>query len=124
MRVVTFVFALMLVMGLSFGGSTLVSTQSAIAEHHEDAADPAGEIPGGEMKDDAEGNMKGAADDAGDAKDAMGEIPGGEMADDAAGNMKGAADDAIDGAADSAADKAKDAMGEMPGGEMKDDAAK
>ncbi len=85
MRVVTFVFALMLVMGLSFGGSTLVSTQSAIAEHHEAAADPAGEIPGGEMADDAEDAAKGAMEDAEAAgKDAMGEMPGGEMEDDAA----------------------------------------
>ena len=85
MRVVTFVFALMLVMGLSFGGSILVGTQSAIAENHEAAADPAGEIPGGEMADDAEDAAKGAMEDAeGAAKDAMGEAPGGEMEDDAA----------------------------------------
>ena len=85
MRVVTFIFALMLVMGLSFGGSILVDTQSAIAEHHEDAADPKGEMPGGEMADDAENPAKGAMDDAKEAgKDAMGEMPGGEMEDDAA----------------------------------------
>lgn len=114
MRVVTFIFALMLVMGLSFGGTTFVGTHAAFADDKVE-----GEMPGGEMADDAEGNT-GAADDAGDdAKDAMGEIPGGEMADDAAGNMKGAAE----GAVDDAADAAKDAMGEMPGGEMKDDAA-
>ncbi|MEM7009162.1 MAG: hypothetical protein AAF462_08520 [Thermodesulfobacteriota bacterium] len=85
MRVVTFIFALMLVMGLSFGGSSLVGTQSAIAESHEDAADPAGEIPGGEMADDATDAAEGAMEDAKDAgKDAMGEMPGGEMEDDAA----------------------------------------
>lgn len=85
MRVVTFIFALMLVMGLSFGGSSLIGTHSAIAEHHEAAADPEGEIPGGEMADDATDAAKGAMDDAKEAgKDAMGEIPGGEMEDDAA----------------------------------------
>ncbi len=81
MRVVTFIFALMLVMGLSFGGASLVGTQSAIAENHETA--PEGEMPGGEMEDAAEGNTEGA--DAPAAEDtAEGEIPGGEMEDDAA----------------------------------------
>lgn len=81
MRVATFIFALMLVMGLSFGGASLVGTQSAIAEHHEKA--PEGEMPGGEMEDAAEGNTEGA--DAPAAEDtAEGEIPGGEMKDDAA----------------------------------------
>ena len=84
MRVVTFIFALMLVMGLSFGGASFVGTQATFAD---DKAE--GEMPGGEMADDAAGNAQdaaeGAADDAADAaKDAMGETPGGEMPDDAA----------------------------------------
>jgi len=82
MRVVTFIFALMLVMGLSFGGASLVGTQSAFADNQEEAA-PEGEMPGGEMTDDAAGNMEDA--DAPAAEDtAEGEIPGGEMTDDAA----------------------------------------
>ena len=81
MRVVTFIFALMLVMGLSFGGASLVGTQAAFAEHHETA--PEGEMPGGEMEDGAEAPAEGA--DAPAAEDtAEGEIPGGEMEDDAA----------------------------------------
>ncbi len=78
MRVVTFIFALMLVMGLSFGGASFVGTQSAFAE---DTAE--GEMPGGEMEDAAEGNTEAA--DAPAAEDtAEGEIPGGDMEDDAA----------------------------------------
>ena len=81
MRVVTFIFALMLVMGLSFGGASLVGTQTALAEHHEKA--PEGEMPGGEMEDAAEAPAEGA--DAPAAEDtAEGEIPGGDMEDDAA----------------------------------------
>ena len=81
MRAVTFIFALMLVVGLSFGGASFVGTQAAFAEHHEQADE--GEIQGGEMEDAAEGNMEGA--DAPAAEDtAEGEIPGGDMADDAA----------------------------------------
>ena len=53
MRVVTFIFALMLVMGVSFGGASLVGTQSAFAEEHEAEAAPEGEMPGGEMEDGA-----------------------------------------------------------------------
>ena len=67
-------------MGLSFGGSTLVGTQPAFADKQE-----AGEMPGGEMADDAEAAAEGAeaaADAASDA--AEGEMPGGEMEDDAA----------------------------------------
>ncbi len=81
MRVITFIFALMLVMGLSFGGASFVDTQAALADHHEQ--DDQGEMPGGEMEDAAEGNTKGA--DAPAAADtAEGEMPGGEMEDDAA----------------------------------------
>jgi len=80
MRVVTFVFALMLVMGLSFGGASLVGTQTAFAD---ETAAPEGEIQGGEMTDDAAGNMEDA--DAPAAEDtAEGEVPGDEMKDDAA----------------------------------------
>ncbi len=78
MRVVTFIFALMLVMGLSFGGASFVGTQAAFADDKVE-----GEMPGGEMEDAAEGNTAGA--DAPAAEDtAEGEIPGGEMEDDAA----------------------------------------
>ena len=70
MRVVTFIFALMLVMGLSFGGASYIGTQAAFADE-------------GEMEDAAEGNTEGAdAPAAGDT--AEGEMPGGEMEDDAA----------------------------------------
>jgi len=80
MRVVTFIFALMLVMGLSFGGASLVGTQAAFAD---EAAAPEGEIQGGEMTDDAAGNVEDA--DAPAAPDtAEGEIPGGDIPDDAA----------------------------------------
>ena len=73
MRVVTFIFALMLVMGLSFGGASYVGTQAAFADEAEE----------GEMEDAADGNTKGA--DAPAAEDtAEGEMPGGEMEDDAA----------------------------------------
>ena len=78
MRVVTFIFALMLVMGLSFGGASYVGTQAAFADEAVE-----GEMPGGEMEDAAEGNTEGA--DAPAAEDtAEGEMPGGEMEDDAA----------------------------------------
>jgi len=78
MRVVTFIFALMLVMGLSFGGASFVGTQSSFADDQVE-----GEMPGGEMEDAAEGNMEEA--DAPAAEDtAEGEMPGGDMEDDAA----------------------------------------
>lgn len=81
MRVLTFVFALMLVMGLSFGGASVVGTQSAIAEHHETA--PEGEIPGGEMENEADGNTEGAEVPEAETTEEEGEIPGGDMKDDA-----------------------------------------
>ena len=81
MRVVTFIFALMLVVSLSFAGASFVGTQAALADHHE--KNDYGEIPGGEMEDAADGNTEGA--DAPAAEDtAEGEMPGGEMEDDAA----------------------------------------
>ena len=78
MRVVTFIFALMLVMGLSFGGASYVGTQAAFADEAEE-----GEMPGGEMEDPADGNTKGAEAPAA-ADTAEGEMPGDEMEDDAA----------------------------------------
>lgn len=82
MRVVTFIFALMLVMGVSFGGASLVSTHTAAIAQSDEAA-PEGEMPGGEMEDAAEENTEEA--DAPEAEDtAEGEIPGGEMEDEAA----------------------------------------
>jgi len=78
MRVLTFVFALMLVMGLSFGGASFVGTQASFADDKVE-----GEMPGGEMEDGAEAPAEGAEAPA--AEDtAEGEIPGGEMTDDAA----------------------------------------
>ncbi len=73
MRLTTFLFALMLVMGVSFGGASIITSQPAMAEE--------GEIEGGEMADDAAGNDEGAEEATEDT--AEGEIPGGEMADDA-----------------------------------------
>jgi hypothetical protein len=79
MRVVTFIFALMLVMGLSFGGASFVGSQAAFAA--DEAAE--GEMPGGEMEDAADENTEAA--DAPAAEDtAEGEMPGGDMEDDAA----------------------------------------
>lgn len=73
MRLLTFLFALMLVMGLSFGGASLITSQPVIAEE--------GETAEGEMADDAAGDDEGA--EAATEETAEGEIPGGEMADDA-----------------------------------------
>ena len=81
MRVVTYIFALMLVMGVSFGGASFISSQTAFAENHETEAAPEGEMPGGEMEDAAEGNTDGSGSDV---ESTEGEMPGGEMEDDAA----------------------------------------
>lgn len=78
MRLLTFLFALMLVMGLSFGGASLITSQPVIAEEGETAE---GETAEGEMADDAAGDDEGA--EAATEETAEGEIPGGEMADDA-----------------------------------------
>ena len=74
MRLLTFLFALMLVMGVSFGGASIITSQPAMA-------DEAAETAGGEMADDAAGNDEGA--EAATEETAEGEIPGGEMEDDA-----------------------------------------
>ena len=73
MRVLTFIFALMLVMGLSFGGASIITSQPVIAEE--------GETAGGEMADEAAGDETGAEEAT--EETAEGELPGGEMADDA-----------------------------------------
>lgn len=73
MRLLTFMFALMLVMGVSFGGASIITSQPVIAEE--------GETAGGEMADEAEGNKEEA--EAATEETAEGEIPGGEMADEA-----------------------------------------
>lgn len=73
MRLLTFLFALMLVMGVSFGGASIITSQPVIAEE--------GETAGGEMADEAAGDEEGAEEAMEDT--AEGEIPGGEMADDA-----------------------------------------
>ncbi len=73
MRLLTFLFAFMLVMGVSFGGASLITSQPVIAEE--------GETEGGEMADDAAGDDEGA--EAATEETGEGEIPGGEMADDA-----------------------------------------
>ena len=79
MRVVTFIFALMLVMGVSFGGASLVTSQLAFAQS--DEAAPEGEMPGGDMEDAAEGDTDGSGSDV---ESTEGELPGGEKEDDAA----------------------------------------
>ena len=73
MRLLTFLFALMLVVGVSFGGASIITSQPVIAEEAETA--------GGEMADEAAGDDEGA--EAATEETAEGEIPGGEMADDA-----------------------------------------
>lgn len=81
MRLATFLFAIMLAMGISFGGASMVTSQSAFAESHEEAADE--DMPGDEMTDEATGDEEAA--DADQAEDtAEGELPGGDMTDDAA----------------------------------------
>ena len=73
MRLLTFLFALMLLMGVSFGGASIITSQPVIAEE--------GETAGGEMADEADGNKEGA--EAATEETVEGEIPGGEMADEA-----------------------------------------
>ena len=73
MRMLTFIFALMLLMGVSFGGASIITSQPVIAEE--------GETAGGEMADEAAGDEEGA--DAATDETAEGELPGGEMEDDA-----------------------------------------
>lgn len=73
MRLLTFMFALMLVMGVSFGGASIITSQPVMAEE--------GETAGGEMTDEAAGDEEGA-EEASDETD-EGEMPGGEMEDDA-----------------------------------------
>ncbi len=81
MRVVTFIFALMLVMGLSFGGASYVGTQAAFADEAEGTADGKTEAdaPPAESKmEEKKAEMK---DEKAEKK---GETPSGEMKDDAA----------------------------------------
>lgn len=106
MRVFSLLFALLLVMGISFGGSALVGSIPATAQD-----DPQGEAPGGEIPDEAtdgSGADTGAADEA-----TPGEMPGGEMTDEATDGS---------GAATDAADEATE--GQLPGDEKTDEAAK
>lgn len=107
MRVVSILFALMLVMGISFMGNTFISSGSAIAE--EEATE--GELPGSDMTDEATDDSGAEMDDA--DKAAEGELPGGEMTDDAEHDT----DDTMGGTDESAED-------ELPGGDMQDDATK
>lgn len=72
MRVVAILFALMLVMGLSFGGNSFIGSESVIAQ---DA--PEGEAAGGEMEDEAAGDEEGAEADTGEEEDSAA-MPGGE----------------------------------------------
>ncbi|GEM_PF-1558739 len=104
MRVIAVLFALLLVTGLSFGGNSFFGSVTSLAQ---DA--PEGEMPGGEMTDEA---TDGSGADTGTADEATpGEMPGGEMTDEATDGS---------GAATDAADKATE--GELPGGEMTDEA--
>ena len=81
MRLATFLFAIMLAMGISFGGASMVTSQPAFAETHEEAADE--ETAGDEMTDEATGDEEAA--DADQAEDtAEGELPASEMKDKAA----------------------------------------
>ena len=76
MRVIAILFAMLLVMGLSFGGNSFFGSTSSIAQD-----DPAGEAPGGDMPDEAtdgSGAATGAADEA-----TPGELPGDEKPDEA-----------------------------------------
>lgn len=107
MRVVSILFALMLVMGISVMGNSFISSGSAIAE--EEATE--GELPGGEMTDEATDGSGAEMDDADTPTE--GELPGGEMTDDAEHDT-----DATMGGTDESAE------GELPGGEMEDDATK
>ena len=77
MRVMSIFFAFLLVMGISLSGSALVGSIPAIAQD-----DPQGEMPGGEMTDEAT-DGSGAETDAPD-ESTEGEMPGGDMPDDAA----------------------------------------
>lgn len=105
MRVYALLFALLLVMGVSFGGNALIGSVSAIAQD-----DPQGEAPGGEMDDEA---TDPAGADTGTPDDATpGEMPGGQMTDEATDGS---------GAATDAADEAT--QGQVPGDEKTDDAA-
>ena len=76
MRVITLLFAMLLVTGLSFGGNSFFGSASSIAQD-----EPAGEMPGGEETDEAT-DGSGAATDAADEA-TPGELPGDEMQDDA-----------------------------------------
>lgn len=79
MRLATFLFAIMLAMGISFGGASIISSQPAFAQ--DEAAEE--QAPGDEMTDEATGDEEAA--DADQAEDtAEGELPGGEMTDEAA----------------------------------------
>ena len=106
MRVIAIMFALLLVTGLSFGGSSFFGSVPSIA-----ADDPAGEAPGGEMTDEATDGSGAATDSADEAT--PGEMPGGEMT-----------DEATDGSGADTGTTDKSTEGEMPGGDMPDDAAK
>ena len=77
MRVMSIFFAFLLVMGISLGGSAFVGSIPAMAQD-----DPQGEMPGGEMTDEAT-DGSGAETDAPD-ESTEGELPGGEMTDEAA----------------------------------------
>jgi hypothetical protein len=107
MRLVSILFALMLVMGVSFMGNTFISSGSAIAEEEATEAQKAGDEMTNEATDDSGAEM----DDADEATE--GELPGDEMSDEAEDDT-----DATMGGTDESAE------GEMPGGDMQDDATK
>ncbi|MFI5323766.1 MAG: hypothetical protein ACHQ6U_09605 [Thermodesulfobacteriota bacterium] len=77
MRLLAVLFGLLLISGLSFGGNSFFGSVPSIAQD-----DPSGEAPGGKIKDEATngsgaetGNMEKAHD--------QGEMPDGEMKDNA-----------------------------------------
>jgi hypothetical protein len=107
MGIIAVLFGLLLITGLSFGGNSFFGSVSSIAQD-----DPAGEAPGGDMKDEA---SNGSGDETGNTDKAAtkGEEPGGDMTDEAS-NGSGAETGSMD----------KSAEGEMPGGDMPDKSAK
>ena len=76
MRVIAVLFALLLVTGLSFGGNSFFGSTPTLAQD-----EPAGEMPGGDMPDEATDGSGAATDAADEATE--GELPGDEMQDDA-----------------------------------------
>ncbi len=77
MRIVNFLFVLMLAVGLAFGSAYVFGTATVQAEEQAE--------PGSEMENEAAGDEEEAVEEnTADADTAEDEMPGGEMEDDAA----------------------------------------